>query len=710
MHAIKLEGENIGPWQGEFSFTFQLGAVGIFGPNGAGKSTIVDLMYSALTNDWTRVAPLKLDVINNQAGKRSAAWVKFTFSLGGVVCSIRRGIKPSANELIVGKDSPVTNDKEITQKLDKLGIDSKMLGQCVFLEQNAIHEFLELPQGDRAKVYQALNHTGECEVLHGVISEMLAKDRDLCVEIVDNSAELGTRLDQLKEKEHDLELQRSVQAELLLSAEHLAAAEKMIAKAARFDTLALRKPRLEADLAKAKQAAKVARELENEKFTDAESIRLKMGELEPSYTSARDTLKQWTNFLESQKLRESREKKRCELVESLKRPAPPLEPGASTKAAEHRTNKMRLQRELEDAKARIKMFVDTKKVECPTCGTPVDHLDDMLRHSESVVEAVPAKISEEERAAADIEVRMKARSNYDTWKEVEQTKLKGVETALAEMSQLSVPAGDIDSLQKIIDTYKSLQGDEDLLYAALRKLTPDRSAKEATQAALQKQYDELWAEMKICNYDADRLRQVSKRVQEHRDAVAVAANLQGQLTQVGEEVINIDEQLDQLKARIARQAKVRGMVEILTRVRDAVHRNALPQRVAQANLNSMEGAINQGLELFGSPFWVETQDNLDFLVHKPGESGQKVAQTSIGQRVLLAIAFWGASHSLYRAELGMLVLDEPTANLDAPNRKYLAEAIARLSKRVRDKRQVLVITHADELAGSFDQVIDLGQR
>jgi DNA repair exonuclease SbcCD ATPase subunit len=708
MHAVRLEGENIGPWRGPFKFDFVLGAVGIFGPNGSGKSTLCEMMLCALTNDWTRVAPLKLSVINNQADKKAPAWVKFTFEVGGVTCSVRRDIKPVGNELIVGSEKAITNDKEIQQRLAKIGIEGQLLAQCIFLEQNAIHEFLELPPGDRAKVYQALNHTGDCETINAVLGEMLNKDKELCVAIEDNSDELGQRLSELQQKQEDLDGQKTSQAGYLLSDKNRIAAETLLARNVRYEALSLKWPKLETELVKAEEAAKIAVELEAAAVEECKAQEQKVGEHTPIYLKASVALKQWDAFQSGQQIKQSRLKKRDELMVSLQKKPPVLPVDVHDKAASCRESRSSLRRELEEAQARLKMFDDTGKVKCPTCGTPVERLVDMLQLCNGVVREYPQKIAACTQAIESLDASLKARADYDNWREVEETKLKSVEAALAETLDKDEPEGDRHTMQAAVDAYNNLLQKLDIVRHKLRRLVPQAATCKTTETMLRKQQGDMTTEMQQLYIEPARLQSVTKRLQQHMDASTIIANIDGQLTQIAEEQANVTGQLDQLKARLQRQAKVQAMVEILERVRDATHRNALPQRVAQVNLHRMEGAINAGLELFGSPFWISTKDNLDFLIYKPGEpGGQAVQQTSIGQRVLLAIAFWGASHSLYSTDLGMLVLDEPSANLDAANRKYLAEAIARLTKSVRDKRQVLVISHAEELAGSFDQVIDL---
>ncbi len=77
-----------------------------------------------------------------------------------------------------------------------------------------------------------------------------------------------------------------------------------------------------------------------------------------------------------------------------------------------------------------------------------------------------------------------------------------------------------------------------------------------------------------------------------------------------------------------------------------------------------------------------------------GDGGRRLSAGE-RQRVALARAF------LARASL--VVLDEPTANLDADTARALGDAIVRLSAG----RTMLLITHDLELAARADRVLEL---
>jgi DNA repair exonuclease SbcCD ATPase subunit len=134
----------------------------------------------------------------------------------------------------------------------------------------------------------------------------------------------------------------------------------------------------------------------------------------------------------------------------------------------------------------------------------------------------------------------------------------------------------------------------------------------------------------------------------------------------------------------------------------------LPKIVAQHFLENMVDEINKTLEEFESPFLVKADDNLNFIAHK-ADGKETAARLSGGEKVILALAFRFVVNSLFAGEVGMMVLDEPTAGLDVDNMGNLARVLGQVSQLTRKRGQQLVlITHDRRLEKVFDNIINLG--
>lgn len=171
--------------------------------------------------------------------------------------------------------------------------------------------------------------------------------------------------------------------------------------------------------------------------------------------------------------------------------------------------------------------------------------------------------------------------------------------------------------------------------------------------------------------------------------------------------IAASETLERLKLRLQRKAKVAKLLETVSAAADVFHWNNLPKMVSQANLELLVDDINDNLSMFNNPFYVEADEDLTFKVNFPGKSPVKAKQLSGGQKVILAIAFRAALDRVFGHEVGMMFLDEPTAGLDADNVSYFHDALLQLAQKVAGSRQLVVITHVQELGEVFDQLIEI---
>ena len=103
------------------------------------------------------------------------------------------------------------------------------------------------------------------------------------------------------------------------------------------------------------------------------------------------------------------------------------------------------------------------------------------------------------------------------------------------------------------------------------------------------------------------------------------------------------------------------------------------------------------------------EDDLSFSAHKPNGVVEPADRLSGGEKVVLALSFRLAINSLFGGEVGMMVLDEPTAGLDEHNLGCLADVLAKLCDLTRKKgQQIIMITHEARLQRVFDNVIHLG--
>lgn len=150
-------------------------------------------------------------------------------------------------------------------------------------------------------------------------------------------------------------------------------------------------------------------------------------------------------------------------------------------------------------------------------------------------------------------------------------------------------------------------------------------------------------------------------------------------------------------------------VRKLRLLQTVLHNNAAPRDVSYVHLRKLTEVINRTLEPFESPFVVEAQEDLSFLARfSDGVRVQHHQRLSVGQRAVLAICARIALNSRFVGQLGVLALDEPTADLDEHNQEALPVALVKLKELCRARNlQIFFVTHAERLVDLFDQVVEV---
>lgn len=714
MWVRKLRVVNVGPFE-DFSADLVRGSVGVFGRNGRGKSTLVNLIYGIITNDFGRFAGVRADMVRNTADPKAESYAWGEIEHNGRVLEITRNFKPTRAKpgtlLVVdgNKAEALTDTGKAEAAIEEvLGVSGKLLALYVFKEQDKIYDFLTSLPSERAKAYAKLCRTEDCEEIWDMLGEFLNKDRELNTEIVDNSDELTAELSELEAQAKSLAEQRETAAKKLCEPKPRKRYEEVVADARRLDAL-------REQIARAEAAATLAEQVRDKKAGLAEEAEAELKEVAEKHdkrrAKANDTRAALRGLDAYKKYRKQRRTLRDEaeaLADEAKRNRPPEPPTGADQLAVIQKELAAERRSLADATAYLKEFGESGKMRCPTCQTPVADLSETIATAKFKVKSLPGTVRSLEDKVERIETYHSALRKYEKWKAGYDARVVANQKSQAGLEDVTAPDGDETELKAWLDKFEKLEAARTQAEKAYTAADRARTEAVATHKAKASHLADLTAEAAEIEVDPDKLAKATRRLAEHVAAGHEVARLEGEEKGVANQTEARKAELKRLKTKLARTRRVRQMARVISESRDVVHRDRLQRRVATLNLARMEGDINENLAAFGDPFWVEASHDLSFVANKPGEPPQPAARLSTGQRVILALAFWPAVASLWSTELGMLALDEPTANLDADNRKCLRDALAGMTARVRGDRQVIMVTHDPDLRTAFDQVIDLG--
>jgi DNA repair exonuclease SbcCD ATPase subunit len=173
--------------------------------------------------------------------------------------------------------------------------------------------------------------------------------------------------------------------------------------------------------------------------------------------------------------------------------------------------------------------------------------------------------------------------------------------------------------------------------------------------------------------------------------------------------VRIEQQLAEFRQIRDRTARTREAIAELTATRQVFHHDEAPRMVSYTFVEGMLEEINETLAIFDAPYRVTMDENLGFIANfLDGVRVQPDRRLSVGERIILAMAFRITVNSTFASQVGLLVMDEPTAGFDEHNLGCLPHALNRL-KELSEERglQVLFVTHEPQITNIFDNVIVL---
>lgn len=201
-----------------------------------------------------------------------------------------------------------------------------------------------------------------------------------------------------------------------------------------------------------------------------------------------------------------------------------------------------------------------------------------------------------------------------------------------------------------------------------------------------------------------------KLIEERNKIERQIAESRGRLSSIEESIKRSRAVIDELKElyRKAEEAereaaRIRSFMEFIDFLRTKVFGKdgLVAKQLRVAYRAKLDSEVNNYLSRFGMDFEVEFDEQLNLKVKLRGEE-RDINNLSGGERAVLALSTRLAlAKALSSKEIELLILDEPTANLDVDRRRELVRVLRELTD---DVPQVIVVTHDPEIAETADQV------
>jgi exonuclease SbcC len=676
---------------------FGPGIIGIIGPNGSGKSNYVKSILRGITGASGNPGRKEEDVTWGQ----DKGLVEVEFTVNEHTGVVRRQLASSSCSLKYG-DKVVRTAKEVDQLMEGLiGVSKSVLTDMVFVQQGAIEGILFQRPADRAKALQNLFGTASAETLRTLLLDeinnthvesraepiarlerMLSETQahidyiDGCLSAVqpdslERMETLRTAISHFRARvQAEMNLQ-VINTQLVANQDELLTIQKQFQADQRYhDSLKENLELVRSDYEisqkriQSQQAIKLQMEEQTRLLKEKEAIVAQLAQVAPVLTVDLDRLKKLAGY--------------CE--------------------------------ELRASIAVSKKVVSNKEGECPTCRQPItpQHIS---RHQASLSSEEPQLGMYEKDLREQKLLHDKYQQEHYRWMAAQNSakgNLERVEGRLKVLGEINFADIDISADLQLVSSF---QASEKLVQTLAVKL----SGLESRWHALERQRDQLLEQINRLRSQAgsgEPLPDISKmetdlrQLERERETVS---RLQGEKVELIRTLTVDSQQLESYKNEEAATGARREWRALIERVRMVLHRDQLPNIVAQAYLGALNTKLSDYLSIFESPFTAQIKTDISIECQFSGGHIAQAERLSGGQKVMLGIAFRFAIYDLFAQSLGFMVLDEPTVYLDSDH----VESVFTLLERVKSYSataglQLIVVTHEMRLAGVLDKVINLG--
>lgn len=656
---------------------------------------------------------MKADNVSVFANKKDKASVILNFTHGQVEGKITRVLQPTPSQELVltwgMQQKKVTRDAEIAFELEKLlGVNQKMLLDYVFVPQWGIFKFIDQQPAVRARALaelfgadraeQIYKELGECRieipsasVNADIVRARIQQNKNeliLVITQLSHFVDLSEKVDDSIKEHRKVMMQWERKKMLLNNIDNM--------KGNRF----ARTERIEALLFEIEPLAEQVKQLE-------ESVK----ESEVSVDQAKEGLESWRRydvFVQQQStLTNELQKLKAELNDHLgQMPKMPLNYVGGDHRKKLEVQLATIRSEVQRSQQILNTFQRDGKIECPTCGTPVEQFHDRLDDCENyIIDSKPL--------LDDIEKKLHSSSKHDSdsqqhaYKKLTlSTQVESKQKQFSDLEQVEKPACSCEDYRQLITSYsavvKDLRYRQETLQIGNSKVDGMKSELIALDDVTRK-YQAEADSIVATEFGAET---ASKLIEQVTERIVQRDTLRHRKRDLERLVEDDEEALDRCKAEQLRADHLKQTVDHLAEVREVYHE--LIKIIPQHNMELLRSEINGILDKFGTRFRVEAIDDLRFLLRYHSGRVQPAERLSGGERVLLALAFRIVVNSRYAKELGLLCLDEPTAGLDEDNLNCLEVALGRLRELSQARGlQVIMVTHDSGLDGLFDHVIRL---
>lgn len=700
MRLIETRLVNFGCFEDEI-VSWHPGLNAVTGPIGAGKTTLLEGTLFALTG-LLRSTASALDFL--RPGTDKAAYAEVTVEVDGVRAVFRRNLRPTdkPRHRLEAPHGVFTKERDVAAAGEALlGAPARVLAEYAFVGQWQVFSFLTADPAERAATLAHLLGIRRMERLSELCRE--AEPKLVSTSTAVETARLRVSVEELRGQES--ELSRRLEGLPVVPDEFDPLYCPQAAIVRRWECQEASRRRYEALMATQQRLAAAAAQTALDYLERAADLSALEDAIDEAIVVGGDLARRRQDveaWRRKEVLRREASRLEAAIVDLGPPPHQPTRPRPDKKVL----------MDMAAEKTSLLRYLDglpPRGSRCPTCGSDADTFADKVTSARSRLVELEPILAEGLASSSDWDRYESLAMRRETrWRDLDDRR----RAVLREESSLKPFGGSLSEAEQVATTMESL-----LSRATSTRAEVAAARRRADEAEEAHRHGLLDLETVGGAPSTDReSASVSREdylvAREELDRLTTVWPIRRELTirlsVVRERLSQSEARLHELEAAAVVERQRETALGLLRSCRALFHHSVLQRDVALAYRDRLATLTNDTLRSMGVAFSTSLSEDMALLTRGTDGRERDARRLSGGEKVLLALAFRVAVHSLFARGLGLLALDEPTAGLDGENLKCLELAIESLRRLTSSSGlQVIVVTHEPVLDRLCDHAVRL---
>jgi len=314
-------------------------------------------------------------------------------------------------------------------------------------------------------------------------------------------------------------------------------------------------------------------------------------------------------------------------------------------------------------------------------------------------------------------------NEYLKYSDVDEKKVEKIEIEVGQMKrEIEELTNEVSSfeqidvnkeIEKINEKIKDLESKQTLLKNIESKLALIEEKKKQLENKL-KELESVNASVNSLGFNEEEFNKLKNEKESIEklinQLIAEEQGIKGKAEVLENDIRSLEQKLSNYDEELKKRQTIREAYNKVKKMRDVLSEKKLQAYLMSTVKKMIENRLNEILSKFDLSFtMVELNFNEKNGIYAYTQNGQKlhINMLSGGEKVSVAIALRLAIAKSLMNDIGFMILDEPTVNLDEYRKRELIDIIKSTTEVVP---QIIVVTHDEELLQAGDYILRLEKR